>query len=73
MTTATGGGFLRCIKKIIVDLLDDKYPVLSIGVDESNKDMAGLSILDEETGFKFKLPDQGISQPLLNFKDRKTH
>ncbi len=55
------------IKKIIVDLLDNKYPVLSIRVDESQKDMAGLSILDEDTGLQFNLPDQGISQTLLNF------
>ncbi|MEP6584718.1 MAG: hypothetical protein ABJA90_10645 [Ginsengibacter sp.] len=55
------------INKIIVDLLDDKYPVLFIRVDESDKVMAGFSIFDKDFDLRFRLPDQPIGEPLLKF------
>lgn len=55
------------VKKTVVDLLDNKYPGLVFRISENNKDVAGLSIVDEDSGLNFHLPDQGLSQPLLTF------
>lgn len=55
------------IKKTVVALLDNKYPGLVFRITENNKDLAGLSIVDEDSGLNFQLPDQGISQALLTF------
>ncbi len=55
------------INNNIVELIDDKYPILCIRIDENDKAMAGLSIIDNDSGLKFVLPDQGISEPLLKF------
>jgi len=54
------------ISKIIVDLLDNKYPVLSIKIPDEGG-LAGFSIIDQGSGLTFKLPDQGISEPLYKF------
>ncbi len=55
------------IKKTVVALLDNKYPGLVFRITENNKGLAGLSIVDEDSGLNFQLPDQGMSQPLLTF------
>jgi len=54
------------INKHIVSLLDNKFPILSMNMQENNI-MASFSITDENSGMVFKLPDQPMSKPLLNF------
>jgi hypothetical protein len=60
------------INKIIVDLLDDKYPVLSIKTHDDSK-IVGLSIKDLDTGLTFKFPDQPAAAPLLKFVEATNH
>jgi hypothetical protein len=60
------------INKIIVDLLDNKYPLLSIKTEDSNT-MVGLSIVDKDCGLTFKLPDQSISESLFKFLQETNH
>jgi len=60
------------INKIIVDLLDNKYPILSIKVDD-NTNLVGLSITDKNSGLTFILPDQPMGEVLLKFLKSTEH
>lgn len=60
------------INKHIVDLLDDKRPILSIRVDDDSN-FIGLSILDRESGLKFNLPDQPMGEALLKFLEARRY
>ena len=61
------------IHKTALDLLEDKYAILSVRLDD-NSTFIGLSIIDKESGLKFKLPDQPVANALLTFLEaRKYH
>ena len=60
------------INNIIIGLLDNKYPLLSIKT-EDNNNMVGLSIVDKDSGLIFKFPDQGMSEPLVKFLQETNH
>ena len=54
------------INKIITNLLDDKFTVLSIKIVEKSP-AVGLSIIDKDSGLKFQLPAQPMGQALVTF------
>ena len=54
------------IGKNIVDLLDNKYPLLVIRLNE-NANIVELSIKDKNSALAFTLPDQPMGQALLKF------
>jgi len=60
------------LHKTVLDLLDDKYPILSIRLDD-NSYFIGLSIIDKESGLKFKLPDQPVGNALLTFLEARKY
>jgi len=60
------------INKTIVNLLDNKFPILSINVEETSS-LVGLSIVDKDSGLRFSLPDQPLSEPMLKFLENTNH
>lgn len=54
------------IERNVIALLDHKYPILHIEMDE-NKTHAGLSIRDVDSGLNFRLPDQPVGDALFKF------
>ena len=57
------------INKTILTLLDDKYPLLYIDMQEGRKHV-NLSIKDMDSGFGFKLPDQPLGKVLFTFLEQ---
>jgi hypothetical protein len=54
------------VDKNIVKLLDDKYPILHIELDET-RTHAAFAIRDVDSGLNFWLPDQPVGDALFEF------
>ena len=54
------------INKTIIDLLDDKYPVLHLKINEETLKVE-YSIKDEDSGLHFKLITQDATEPFAEF------
>ena len=60
------------IRQTVLNLLDEKYPILSIRLDD-DRNFVGLSIIDKESGLKFILPDQPVGKALLTFLEARKY